>query len=313
MASNRIGVDTVEVKVLEKNGLQSMDIGDANTYMKNENGIGDQGDAFGTTQHTYGELKARMPVERDALYYNMNHKKRGLAYIFNHEIFDIAGLKPRAGTAEDCANLKKCLSNLSFDVKEFKNLKFKAIEDHIKEASEMDHSERDCIVVAILSHGEQGIIYAKDSHYKPDHLWSYFTPDKCPSLAGKPKIFFIQACQGDKLDPGVKMNSTTETDGDVVASYRIPLQADFLIMYSTVKGFYSWRNTTRGSWFIQALCKELEAHAYETDLVSILTLVNQRVAIDYESNVPDSPVMHRQKQIPCIMSMLMRKIRFTMK
>lgn len=100
----------------------------------------------------------------------------------------------------------------------------------------MDHSDRDCIVVSVLSHGEQGIIYAKDTHYKPDILWSYFTPDKCPSLAGKPKLFFIQACQGDKLDPGVKMYTRTETDGDVVASYRIPLQADFLVMYSTVKG-----------------------------------------------------------------------------
>ena len=27
--------------------------------------------------------------------------------------------------------------------------------------------------------------------------------------------------------------------------------ADFLIAYSTVPGFYSWRNTTQGSWFIQ--------------------------------------------------------------
>ena len=27
-----------------------------------------------------------MPVERDAEYYNMNHKKRGLAFIFNHKV-----------------------------------------------------------------------------------------------------------------------------------------------------------------------------------------------------------------------------------
>lgn len=76
------------------------------------------------------------------------------------------------------------------------------------------------------------------------------------------------------------------------------------------EGFYSWRNTTRGSWFIQALCEELRESQYEHDLMTLLTFVNQRVAIDYESNVPDSHVMHRQKQIPCITSMLTRLVLF---
>lgn len=48
----------------------------------------------------------------------------------------------------------------------------------------MDHSHHDCILVAVLSHGEMGIIYAKDTPYKPDYLWSPFTADKCPTLAG---------------------------------------------------------------------------------------------------------------------------------
>lgn len=56
-------------------------------------------------------------------------------------------------------------------------------------AASMDHSNHDCILVAVLSHGEMGIIYAKDTPYKPDFLWSSFTADKCPTLAGK--VFFI--------------------------------------------------------------------------------------------------------------------------
>lgn len=81
-----------------------------------------------------------------------------------------------------------------------------------------------------------GILYAKDTPYKPDILWSSFTADKCPTLAGKPKLFFIQACQGDKLDPGVTLTSRTETDGRAAHSYKIPSQADFLIAYSTIPG-----------------------------------------------------------------------------
>ena len=44
----------------------------------------------------------------------------------------------------------------------------------------------------VLSHGELGILYASDHPYKPENLWTHFTADKCPSLAGKPKMFFIQ-------------------------------------------------------------------------------------------------------------------------
>ena len=48
-----------------------------------------------------------------------------------------------------------------------------------------------CIFL-VLSHGELGILYASDHPYKPENLWTHFTADKCPSLAGKPKMFFIQ-------------------------------------------------------------------------------------------------------------------------
>lgn len=55
-----------------------------------------------------------------------------------------------------------------------------------------DHSKHDCVLVAVLSHGDHQLLYAKDFSYKPDMLWQSFTADKCPTLAGKPKIFLIQ-------------------------------------------------------------------------------------------------------------------------
>lgn len=64
-------------------------------------------------------------------------------------------------------------------------------------------------------------------------------------------------------------------------------------------GFYSWRNTTKGSWFMQSLCAELDENGKRYDLLTLLTFVSQRVAYDFESNTPDTPTMHQQKQIPC--------------
>lgn len=77
-----------------------------------------------------------------------------------------------------------------------------------------------------------------------------------------------------------------------------------------LSGFYSWRNPDVGSWFIQALCKELELHGRSRDLLSLMTFVNRRVAIEYQSYVPKNEKFHAKKQIPSIVSMLTRLVYF---
>ena len=62
----------------------------------------------------------------------------------------------------------------------------------LEELAQSDHSDADCVFVAVLSHGELGILYASDQPFKPDRLWSHFNAEKCPTLAGKPKLFFVQ-------------------------------------------------------------------------------------------------------------------------
>lgn len=59
--------------------------------------------------------------------------------------------------------------------------------------SKEDHSDADCLMVAVLTHGfDNGYLYARDTIYSTDSLWLPFTADKCLTLAGKPKIFFVQ-------------------------------------------------------------------------------------------------------------------------
>ena len=41
----------------------------------------------------------------------------------------------------------------------------------LEETSNENHADADCILVAVLSHGELGILYASDQPYKPDRLW----------------------------------------------------------------------------------------------------------------------------------------------
>lgn len=287
-----------------------------NEIINTDNGI-DVGDAFTYGRNTasaYSPNHQSAPTEKYASHYKMNHLKRGLAIIFNHEFFTVSHLKARSGTNVDCEQLVNTLKDLGFDVNDFHNSTHKDIVKNLERVAEMDHSNHDCLVVAVLSHGELGLLYAHDTPYKADTIWSFFTSDKCPTLAGKPKLFFIQACQGDKLDGGTVLKERTETDGQPsTPTFRIPSHADFLIAYSTIPGFYSWRNTTRGSWFMQALCIELRDNGFRYDLLTLLTFVSQRVAVDFESNTPDNITMHQQKQIPCITSMLTRLVKFTPK
>ncbi len=99
----------------------------------------------------------------------------------------------------------------------------------------------------MISHGSEGTVYAFDGAYPTQRLWEPLTANNCPSLVGKPKLVFIQACQGAKMDPGVAVVRATATDS--FASYKVPAHADFVVAQSTVAGFYSWRNTAAGSWY----------------------------------------------------------------
>lgn len=94
-----------------------------------------------------------------------------------------------------------------------------------------------------------------------------------------------------------------------MACQKIPVEADFLYAYSTAPGYFSWRNSKYGSWFIQALCEMLKKYAHKLELMHILTRVNRKVATEYESFSTDS-AFHAKKQIPCIMSMLTKELYF---
>ena len=53
----------------------------------------------------------------------------------------------------------------------------------------------------------------------------------------------------------------------------------------------------------------LKKYAREFELMHILTRVNRKVAIEYESFSTDS-TFHAKKQIPCIVSMLTKDLYF---
>ncbi|KAL2748218.1 caspase-1-like [Vespula maculifrons] len=328
----------------------------------------------------------RIDIDPNAENYNMYHKRRGVALIFNNISFTNR-MTVRQGSEKDCNDLTKSLKNLDFEVRIYKDPTLKTISTILQESETIgdgdgnggggggggwwwwmvvvddgggssgtaaeDHTDADCLIVTVMSHGESTLLHSADSLYSADMLWTPFTADQCPTLAGKPKLFFIQnrldrrgmdadlagpftgsylekvdrktrvhrmvylsspaACRGNQLDHGV----TVLQGGDVTDSrtdfYTIPVFSDIMVAYSTLSGFYSWRNPDNGSWFIQAICEEFNIHGRTLDLLTLMTFVNRRVAINYQSFVPQRKSFHQKKQIPTIVSMLTRIVYFPKK
>lgn len=54
---------------------------------------------------------------------------------------------------------------------------------------------------------------------------------------------------------------------------RIPADADIFIGYATTPGYVSWRNSSRGSWYIESIIEIFKRDAYHEDLLSMMTKV----------------------------------------
>ncbi|KAK8389604.1 hypothetical protein O3P69_008953 [Scylla paramamosain] len=140
--------------------------------------------------------QAAMSVGRDADFYKMDHKKRGQAIIFVHDQFDDINLQPRTCAKHDTAITRHAFEHLSFEVKEHWNLKKRDFLATLHQVSSENHHNSDCLVVVFMSHGNvnnnKEFLCTQDFKVDTEELWKNFTADKCPSLAGKPKLFFIQ-------------------------------------------------------------------------------------------------------------------------
>jgi hypothetical protein len=236
----------------------------------------------------------------------MDNARRGFALIINNKDFlPSLELDSRQGTDKDASTLEYTFMNLGFDVKTLHNLTADNMRNILERYAEFDHSDADCFCCILLSHGDEGLIYGTDDVCELDKLIEPFKFSR--SLAGKPKLFFIQACRGTNLMDGIDSDPFS-----VEYVQKVPVEGDFLFAYSTISGHYSWRNSVNGSWFIQSLCKVLNEQGNDLDIMRILTAVNRRVAYFYESNSRDQ-AMTGKKQVPCIVSMLTKELYFRKK
>uniref|UniRef100_A0A0M3IVB9 CASPASE_P20 domain-containing protein n=1 Tax=Ascaris lumbricoides TaxID=6252 RepID=A0A0M3IVB9_ASCLU len=238
---------------------------------------------------------------------------RGLALIINNRRFET--MPERLGTDVDEANFSLLFRQLGYSPIVYRNLCSKEMVLSMQDfARRKEHSLVDSCVVCILTHGEHGELFGVDDQGVPVfELISLLNAKNCPALAHKPKIFFLQACRGQRYDRGFpggddtadglfdrffsctmpQRNCNIETDQKT----KSPIEADILISYATTPGYVSWRNSMKGSWFIQSICEVFSKYAKDTDILSMLTMVCFIPAVLfhfqlYRQKFPHSSVSH---------------------
>ncbi|NXU14859.1 CASPA protein, partial [Pardalotus punctatus] len=216
--------------------------------------------------------------------YKMDGPHRGFCLIINNVNFNSS---QRKGSCKDAEQLERVFTWLGLDVRTYPDLTSGDIINLMQTWQHLqDHKDRNCFICCILSHGESGAIYGTDEELVPiRRIMSHFTAKQCPQLAAKPKLFFIQACQGKNIhrpvyvDTDAQIPALSSMQENFSLSESIPEEADFLLGMATVDGYVSFRHTEEGTWYIQALCSKLQLLVPRgEDILSILTEVNEDVA-----------------------------------
>ncbi|XP_044769822.1 caspase-9 isoform X3 [Neomonachus schauinslandi] len=265
------------------------------------------------------------------LAYALNADPCGHCLIINNVNFCLESrLTARTGSNIDCEKLQRRFRLLHFTVEVKCDLMAKQMVQALVELARRDHSGLDCCVVVVLSHGCQashrqfpGAVYGTDGCLVSiEKIVNIFNGASCPSLGGKPKLFFIQACGGEQKDHGFEVacaspedrTSGSDPESDAVlfqegpgpfdqpdAVSSLPTPSDIFVSYSTFPGFVSWRDTRRGSWYVETLDGVFEQWAHSEDLQTLLLRVANAVS---QKGI--------YKQIPGCFNFLRKKLFFKM-
>jgi hypothetical protein len=161
----------------------------------------------------------------------------------------------RAGSVKDVENLKHTLEYLEFDFKLYQNLTKSQIEQEMQEQASADHSNSDCFLCVVMSHGNEDKIVTSDN--QEISFEEIMAPIKeCASLKDKPKLFFFQAYRdGNQL---VYPNNKSVSDSLATNKMtRRSADTDLLVYNVTLTKHYPLGTEADGTVFIKNLCKML--------------------------------------------------------
>uniref|UniRef100_A0A8B9C355 Caspase-3 n=1 Tax=Anser brachyrhynchus TaxID=132585 RepID=A0A8B9C355_9AVES len=225
--------------------------------------------------------------------------------IVNTDFCSSAGdeaLGARRGAKREAEKLSKALSELNYKVKLMHNSTAREMEDLYQQECSREHG--DFFMSIISSHGEEGAVFGSDCKpLKLTRIFRILSPQNCPVLAERPKVFFIQACRGGTLDQGVFL----ETDGGQPEpcsfSEYLRIPPNTAVMFACSPGYGAFLNPS-GSSFLQALLRALDGEERSLALSRLATRLNGDVALRFQAR----GTYEGCKQMPCFVTNLPREV-----
>ncbi|XP_064462840.1 caspase-3-like [Ornithodoros turicata] len=213
---------------------------------------------------------------------------RGMAVIINTHEIPCMGI--RSETEEEFMMISKAFGGiLRFELKRYDNVSLEKMRRAFADLASVDHSQSDCFVCFVYSHGKDDVIVCSDGEtVRAQDIFCAFTESACPSLAGKPKLFFFEVTHGGHENQAYPKPCSLHPDSSsVTTTHRTP--ADLFIFYNRTQGNDSRRDRCCGSLFIQTLCQVLERYYctrnFEAMMQTVMLLLAGR-------NVSPLPVMY---------------------
>ena len=173
---------------------------------------------------------------------------------------------------------------------------------------EQDFERNDAFICFISSHGNaDGVLGINGNHITIKQIVDPIV--KLPTLASKPKLFFINSCRGSnedhghtrlQEDPQLPTTPATLSGDGPSLTVVIPSYADTMISYSCWEGYLSYASEDEGSWFVTALTDVLTRYGNTKHLTDMLVMVNNLLA-DKDQSV---------KQMPCFTCSLLKPVKF---
>lgn len=200
----------------------------------------------------------------------------------NPHLFSIIAkeeLSCRQGTDQDVEALKATFEPLGYipDVRE--NLKSYEILDAVKQVTRKSiafHS----VIICILSHGIEGYVYGANSiPLAIQDIEDVIA--KSHELLKKPKILFIQACQGSTMQKTITLSPYEYDSPKIVNGSGF---YDMITAISTIPRFASVRHTENGTWFIQTICKKVKEYGDRLHIIDIMTIVMRDISYKRNEN-----------------------------
>ncbi|KAI0222024.1 Caspase-2 [Lamellibrachia satsuma] len=245
--------------------------------------------------HPVDEIEAAKKLNEGGIY-TMSSNPRGRAIIISNEHFQGACHPTRDGSIWDLVNLQELFRQLGFETFTYSDLTAKEIGDKLEEESSLQQPSANAFFLCILSHGAKGLIFGADGRtISIEKITTMFDGNHCQALSGKPKVFIIQACQGEDSTQGVPQSDGSESvDAEMESRLRelrigdtpdsmpslpnVHEKADMVLAYSTVTGYKSWRLPESGSWYIRELVKTFAHFACKEHFMDLLVKVQDQVS-----------------------------------